>query len=242
MSFDVPDACTLPAAEQPLRLAEFDDLFATSVRRVDPVSTTQAPLHLTGPAGLTDRVRDLAARETSCRSFVTFTTTPQEATGGEAVVLDVEIPAAHADMLGLGADTLVALAAGQRDGDCPGTQRLLVDAVTARLDQVQADLAVRNRQAVEAGPGTAARATELSASASLSEDAARLQAVFDVDLAGTVGRLAAAEYRCCSFGSYTLIVDGSGLRLEIRMPAGAAGTLAAVVGLPDVPAGDGDAR
>jgi hypothetical protein len=60
---------------------------------------------------------------------------------------------------------------------------------------------------------------------------------FDVDLAGTLGRLAAAEYRCCSFGSYTLIVDGTGLRLEIRVPAGAAGTLAAVVGMPGPPTG-----
>ncbi|MFG1687837.1 hypothetical protein ACGFNP_47335 [Nonomuraea sp. NPDC049269] len=59
---------------------------------------------------------------------------------------------------------------------------------------------------------------------------------FDIDLAGSLGRLAAAEYRCCSFGNYTLIVDRTGLRLEIRMLADAAGTLAAVVGLPDTPA------
>jgi hypothetical protein len=30
MSFDVPEACTLPAAERPLRLAEFDELIATA--------------------------------------------------------------------------------------------------------------------------------------------------------------------------------------------------------------------
>ncbi|MFF5084801.1 hypothetical protein ACFY36_47840 [Actinoplanes sp. NPDC000266] len=64
-------------------------------------------------------------------------------------------------------------------------------------------------------------------------DGVSLRFPFDVDLAGTLGRLAAAEYRCCSFGSYTLIIDGTGLRLEIRMPADAAGTFAAVVGLPD---------
>jgi hypothetical protein len=57
---------------------------------------------------------------------------------------------------------------------------------------------------------------------------------FDVELAGTLGRLAVAEYRCCSFGSCTLVIDGTGLRLEIRMPAEAAGTLAAVVGSPEV--------
>jgi hypothetical protein len=69
------------------------------VRRVDPVNPTRAPLDLTGPAGLADRVRDLAARETACCSFFTFTTTPQPATDGEAVVLDIEVPDAHADVL-----------------------------------------------------------------------------------------------------------------------------------------------
>lgn len=56
------------------------------------------------------------------------------------------------------------------------------------------------------------------------------------DLAATLARLAAAEYRCCSFGSYTLVIGHTGLRLEVRMPADAAGMLAAVVGLPDPPA------
>ena len=99
MSFDVPEACTLPTAERPLRLAEFDDLFATAVRRVDPISATHARLHLTGPAGLAARVRDLAARETECCSFFAFTTTPVPAGDGEALVLDIEVPAAHADVL-----------------------------------------------------------------------------------------------------------------------------------------------
>lgn len=55
----------------------------------------------------------------------------------------------------------------------------------------------------------------------------------DADLAATLARLAAAEYRCCSFGSYTLVVDHRGLTLEVRMPDGAADMLAAVVGRPD---------
>ena len=53
----------------------------------------------------------------------------------------------------------------------------LAAAVTARLNQVQADIAAQNGQAVEAGPGTAGWATKLDQSASLTEDAARLQAV-----------------------------------------------------------------
>ena len=135
MSLDIPEACTLPTAEQPVRLAEFDDLFATAVERVDQVSATHARLHLTGPAGLTDRVRDLAARETECCSFFTFTTTPRRTTDGEAVVLDIEVPDAYADVL-------TAL-----------TQRRLPEAVTARLDEVQATIATRNRPAPDAGPG-----------------------------------------------------------------------------------------
>lgn len=57
----------------------------------------------------------------------------------------------------------------------------------------------------------------------------------DADLAATLARLVAAEYRCCAFGSYTIVVDHTGLRLEVRMPAEAAGQLAAVFGLPDPP-------
>lgn len=59
----------------------------------------------------------------------------------------------------------------------------------------------------------------------------------EADLAATVARLAAAEYRCCSFGSYTIVIDHTGLRLEVRVPAEAGGMLAAVLGQPDT-AGD----
>jgi hypothetical protein len=114
MSFDVPDACTLPTAEQPLRLAEFDDLFATAVRRVDPIGATHARLHLTGPAGLAARVQDLAARETGCCSFFTFTTNSEPAADGEAVVLDIEVPAAHADVLASLAQRAGSISAGAR--------------------------------------------------------------------------------------------------------------------------------
>lgn len=112
MSMLVPDACTLPTADRPVRLAEFDELFASAVRRVDPVSATHARLHLTGPAGLTARVRDLAARETGCCSLFTFTTTPQPVADGEAVVFDIEVPAAHADVLESLAQRASAVSAG----------------------------------------------------------------------------------------------------------------------------------
>jgi hypothetical protein len=108
MSFVVPNACTLPAAEQPARLAEFDGLFAAALRQIDQVSATHARLHLTGPDGLAARVRELTARETRCCSFFAFTTDPQPATDGESVVLDIEVPAAHADVLA----SLLSRAAG----------------------------------------------------------------------------------------------------------------------------------
>ncbi|MEU4422444.1 hypothetical protein AB0F81_17590 [Actinoplanes sp. NPDC024001] len=112
MSFVVPDACTLPTAQRPMRLAEFDELFATAVRAVEQIDTTHARLHLTGPAGLAARVRDLTARETECCSFFAFTTTPRPATDGEAVVLDIEVPAAHAAVLASLAQRASAVAAG----------------------------------------------------------------------------------------------------------------------------------
>jgi hypothetical protein len=112
MSFVVPEACTLPTVEQPLRLAEFDDLFATAVRRVDPVSVTHARMHLTGPVGLAARVRDLAARETECCSLFSFTTTPQPATEGEAVVLDIEVPVEQVEVLATLTQRASAFSAG----------------------------------------------------------------------------------------------------------------------------------
>lgn len=94
----VPQACTLPTVEQPLRLAEFDDLFA-AVRAIGTTSPTQARLRLAGPAGLTKTVRDLTARESSCCSFFLFTVTTEPAADDETVTLDVQVPRQHAAVL-----------------------------------------------------------------------------------------------------------------------------------------------
>jgi hypothetical protein len=95
----VPDACSLPTVERPLRLAEFDDLFAAAVRGVERVTSTHARLRLNGAAGLAATVRDLTARETACCSFFQFAVTPELATEGEALTLDIEVPARYADVL-----------------------------------------------------------------------------------------------------------------------------------------------
>jgi hypothetical protein len=65
------DACALPTAERPLRLAELDELFATSARSVTR-GEHDVRIHLVGDSGLLPSVRDLAERETACCSFFTF--------------------------------------------------------------------------------------------------------------------------------------------------------------------------
>jgi len=95
MTTEAPDACTLPTAERPTRLAEFDTLFATAVRDVERVTPTHARLRLTGPAGLEETVRDLTAREAQCCSFFTFTLTPH----GDALTLDIQVPKPYAEVL-----------------------------------------------------------------------------------------------------------------------------------------------
>jgi len=90
----VPRACTLPTAEQPLRIAEFDDLFATSLRGLERVAPTRLQLRL--DAGTEATARDLTARETNCCSFFAFDYTP--VAGGE-LLLDVTVPQAHVAVL-----------------------------------------------------------------------------------------------------------------------------------------------
>ena len=88
---DVPEGCTLPTAERPLRQAEFDELFATLVRsdRIGP-----GHLRLVLAAAAQD-VRDLAARETECCSFFRFTVSDDPS----GVVLDIEVPPVRVPVL-----------------------------------------------------------------------------------------------------------------------------------------------
>jgi hypothetical protein len=99
MSFVVPDACSLPTAEQPLRVAEFENLFASAVRSVDRLDDRHVRLLMTGDQGLEGTVRDLAARENGCCGFFGFTITPARQAAGEAVTLDIEVPANYVAVL-----------------------------------------------------------------------------------------------------------------------------------------------
>lgn len=88
----VPESCTLPAAEQPLRVAEFGDLFA-GVQGVSRPEPTRLRLRL-DPARAAQAAR-LAVTETACCSFFTFTLTVAQG----SVTLDVTVPAAHLAVL-----------------------------------------------------------------------------------------------------------------------------------------------
>lgn len=99
-SWVAPDACTLPTAEQPVRLAEFDALFTNHTIGVERVTPTRLVLTLTGPPDLAAQVKDLTDRESSCCSFFTFTVSTEEDSGAESRVrLDVSVPAARVDVL-----------------------------------------------------------------------------------------------------------------------------------------------
>ncbi|MFC9688430.1 hypothetical protein ACFTSF_07790 [Kribbella sp. NPDC056951] len=67
----VPDACTLPTVEQPLRVAEFDRLFADHLVAADRADPQTVELVL--GADSHDSAADLIARESGCCSFFTFT-------------------------------------------------------------------------------------------------------------------------------------------------------------------------
>lgn len=87
-----PDACTLPRAERPLRVAEFDDLFAFVVR----AERRQPPrLDLALRPIVEAAARDLAQRESECCSFFTF----EFESVGDAVVMHIAVPPSQIEVL-----------------------------------------------------------------------------------------------------------------------------------------------
>lgn len=90
----VPVECTLPTAEQPLRVAEFNDVFAL-VRAVQRPAPARLLLALRPAPGRAQAVRDLAARESTCCSFFDFTVHDQD----DEVVLEVTVPPAQLGVL-----------------------------------------------------------------------------------------------------------------------------------------------
>ena len=93
------DACTLPAVDRPLRLAELDALFATALRRVERRGSG-VRLLLRGGTGLVEQVRDLTAREASCCAFFGFDLDGTD----QDLTLDISVPPARQDVLDALAD------------------------------------------------------------------------------------------------------------------------------------------
>jgi hypothetical protein len=87
-----PEACTLPTAERPLRVAEFDDLFAFVVRAERPEPTL---LELMLPSDVEATARDLARRESECCSFFRF----EFESVGDDVVMHIGVPPEHVEVL-----------------------------------------------------------------------------------------------------------------------------------------------
>lgn len=98
----VPEACTLPTVDRPLRLAEFDDLFATALWGQQRLSPTQLRWRLDPAAEAT--AQDLTGRESSCCSFFSFAFDRD----CDGIRLDVRVPAEHVDVIDALADRAAA--------------------------------------------------------------------------------------------------------------------------------------
>lgn len=105
----VPEACTLPTVEQPLRRAEFDDLFAQDILTVTQESPQRVRLELRADPDAAARAAGLAVKETGCCSFFTF---ELSMTDGK-VALAISTPPAHESVLAaLGARAESRIGAG----------------------------------------------------------------------------------------------------------------------------------
>ena len=91
----VPQSCALPTEERPLRVAEWDALFAERLTLLSRPQPLHLRLDLAGGEGVEDRVSDLVGRESGCCSFFTFTTTP----GQYLIRLDISVDQAHEAVL-----------------------------------------------------------------------------------------------------------------------------------------------
>lgn len=91
----VPDACTLPNQQVPLRVAEFSDLFATALRSLQRPEPGWLRLGLDPAPQVEATAADLAARETQCCSFFDFTLHRDDG----QLWLDVRVPAGREPIL-----------------------------------------------------------------------------------------------------------------------------------------------
>jgi hypothetical protein len=105
------DSCTLPAADLPGRLAEFDAAFAAGLRHAEVISPTHARLVFTADRAQARALAGLLDRESQCCSFFTF----GQRADGDTVTVDVTVPPAHEATLA----ALAGRAAGHLAGQEP---------------------------------------------------------------------------------------------------------------------------
>jgi hypothetical protein len=94
----VPEACTLPTRERPLRVAEFDALFVNALHHW--VRPDAGLLRLFLDAGCEAELRELTIREAACCSFFTFAISEAK----DHLTLEISVSAGHEPVL----DTLSA--------------------------------------------------------------------------------------------------------------------------------------
>jgi hypothetical protein len=90
-----PSDCTLPSSERPLRAAQFDDLFAEAVLGAERADPNRLRLTMQPEAHIARQVAALAATETQCCSFFTFTLT----VANDSLLLDITVPESHVAVL-----------------------------------------------------------------------------------------------------------------------------------------------
>lgn len=100
----------LPTVEQPLRVGEFERLFAEALTSVAARPDGRSlRVVLTDDPGVYEMAADLAARESECCSFFLFNVTR----GSGAVTMDVRVDEPHIDVLrGIERMARAALATG----------------------------------------------------------------------------------------------------------------------------------
>jgi hypothetical protein len=91
----VPAACTLPTTERPLRIAEFDRLFASAAPTVERQGPQTARISLPPRPEIAAEAADLVVRETRCCSFFTFSLTASDG----RLHLDVTVPESQTRVL-----------------------------------------------------------------------------------------------------------------------------------------------
>lgn len=98
----IPESCTLPSVDRPLRLTQFDELLGSDAVGVHRLGEARVAIDLRPEPAVAARTAELVTRETSCCSFFTFTLTIR----AESMVLEISTPPGYISVL----DSLVARA------------------------------------------------------------------------------------------------------------------------------------